>query len=153
MNELFGNQGLVVLDADDAKLKSEFKEVMRQDVLKNIPKEKVEATNKELESLGYHTQIFARDINFFYLDNSLRSRIEKKDDLFVVLDTDLKFTSSEIEKLIETHPEKFSPNVILRPLYQEVILPNIAYAGGPAEVIYWLQLKAVFDHFKVQLRK
>lgn len=149
VNDLFGEQGLVVIDADDAQLKSEFKEVIRQDVLKNIPKQKVEATNKELESLGYHTQIYARDINFFYLDNSIRSRIEKKDDHFVVLDSDLKFTSSEIEKLIETHPEKFSPNVILRPLYQEIILPNIAYAGGPAEVIYWLQLKAVFDHFKV----
>jgi bacillithiol synthase len=149
VNDFFGSEGLVVIDADDARLKSIFKNVIREDVLKNIPKEKVEATNKELEALGYHTQIYARDINFFHLDKDVRSRIEKRDDKFVVLETDISFSKDQIEKLIETNPEKFSPNVILRPLYQEMILPNIAYAGGPAEVIYWLQLKSVFDYFKV----
>jgi uncharacterized protein YllA (UPF0747 family) len=49
--------------------------------------------------------------------------------------------------MIEETPEKFSPNVILRPLYQETILPNLAYAGGPAELVYWLQLKDVFEKF------
>jgi uncharacterized protein YllA (UPF0747 family) len=70
-------------------------------------------------------------------------------DDFRVVDTDIKFSSEEIETLIQTAPEKFSPNVILRPLYQETILPNLAYVGGPAEVIYWLQLKGAFDHFKL----
>ncbi|MEQ6329287.1 bacillithiol biosynthesis BshC, partial [Pseudomonas chengduensis] len=88
-----------------------------------------------------HTQVFARDINFFYLDKNLRNRIEEKDGKFNVVDTSIQFSKKEIESLIEAEPEKFSPNVILRPLYQEVILPNLAYAGGPAEVIYWLQLK------------
>jgi bacillithiol biosynthesis cysteine-adding enzyme BshC len=149
VNDLFGAEGLVVIDADDIKLKSEFTEVVKEDILNSIPKTKVEATNKELEALGYHTQIFARDINFFYLDKAIRNRIEKRDEHYVVLDSDLKFSESEIQKLIAEHPEKFSPNVILRPLYQEMILPNIAYTGGPAEVIYWLQLKSVFDYFKV----
>ena len=56
--------------------------------------------------------------------------------------------AEEIDSLIDEHPEKFSPNVVLRPVYQETILPNLAYIGGPAEVSYWLQLKDVFDHFK-----
>lgn len=149
VNELFGKEGLVVIDADTVRLKSEFKNIIKEDVLKNILKEKVEATDKELEALGYHTQIHAREINFFYLDKGIRNRIEKKDDRFVVLESDISFSRDEIEKLIETNPEKFSPNVILRPLYQEMILPNIAYTGGPAEVIYWLQLKSVFDYFKI----
>ena len=46
---------------------------------------------------------------------------------------------------LENHPEKFSPNVILRPLYQEVILPNLCYIGGGGELAYWLELKSNFD--------
>ncbi len=148
VNELFGNEGLMVVDADNRELKSLFKSVIHDDLFNHSPKKLVEEKNQQLESLGYHPQVFARDINFFYLDKNIRHRIEKKDEGFVVVDTPLKFSSQEIEKLIENEPEKFSPNVILRPLYQEMILPNLAYVGGPAEVVYWLQLKGVFDYFK-----
>jgi uncharacterized protein YllA (UPF0747 family) len=65
-----------------------------------------------------------------------------------VLDSSLTFSAEEIKKIILETPEKLSPNVILRPLYQETILPNLAYVGGPAELVYWLQLKNIFDHFK-----
>lgn len=147
VNALFAKEGVVVVDADDRALKSVFKNVIREDLLQNINKSKVEKTNASLEALGYKTQIYCRDINFFYLDDGLRSRIEKHGDEFVVMDTDLRFSEAAMKEMIEKTPEKFSPNVILRPLYQEMILPNLAYVGGPAEVIYWLQLKATFDHF------
>ncbi len=148
VNALFGKEGLVVIDADSRALKSLFRHEMREDILNNKPKELVEKTNAQLESLGYKTQIFCRDINFFYLDDKLRSRIERNGDNFQVVDTSLSFTRDQIEKQIEETPEKFSPNVILRPLYEEVILPDLAYVGGPAEVVYWLQLKEMFDYFK-----
>jgi len=61
----------------------------------------------------------------------------------------LRFTKEELEKELETHPECFSPNVILRGLYQESILPNIAFIGGGGELAYWLQLKDLFKHFNV----
>jgi bacillithiol biosynthesis cysteine-adding enzyme BshC len=149
VNEIFSKDGLVIIDGDDASLKSLFKPVIREDVLKQTPKNLVEDKNERLKGLGYHTQVYARDINFFYLDNGLRGRIEKKDDRFTIVDSTLSFSQKEIENLIDTHPEKFSPNVILRPVYQEVILPNLAYVGGPAEMIYWLQLKGIFDHLKI----
>jgi len=149
VNELFGSDGLVIIDGDDPDLKTLFTEVIKEDLFEHTPKKLVDKTNTELETLGYKPQIHCREINFFYLENNLRSRIEKKDDFFEVLDSNLKFTQTEIEKLIESNPEKFSPNVILRPLYQEIILPNLAYTGGPAEVVYWLQLKEVFQHFNV----
>ncbi|MBL0741554.1 bacillithiol biosynthesis cysteine-adding enzyme BshC [Chryseolinea lacunae] len=148
VNALFANEGLVVIDGDDRSLKSLFKNVIREDVLQHAPKKLVDVTNAAIEALGYKTQIFCRDINFFYLADGIRSRIEKQGDRFVVVDSTLSFSQTEIEKMIDEEPEKFSPNVILRPLYQEMILPNVSYVGGPAEVIYWLQLKAVFDHFK-----
>lgn len=149
VNELFGKEGLVVLDADNRILKSQFKTVMADDLFFHTSKTKVEETNAKLNQAGYETQVHARDINLFYLDEHLRSRLEKNNDEFEVLDTDIRFDKSDIEKMIADEPEKLSPNVILRPLYQEMILPNLAYFGGPAEVIYWLQLKGVFDHFKV----
>jgi bacillithiol synthase len=149
VNELFSKEGLVVIDADDHQLKSLFQEVIRTDLFDHTPKKLVEDQNKQLEALGYHPQVFARDINFFYLDKNLRNRLEVKESRFHVVDSALQFSKNEVEKMIQEEPEKFSPNVILRPLYQEVILPNLAYTGGPAEIVYWLQLKSVFNHFKV----
>jgi uncharacterized protein YllA (UPF0747 family) len=75
--------------------------------------------------------------------------MEKHGDRFKVIDSNLEFSAEEVQQLINDCPEKFSPNVILRPLYQEMILPNLAYVGGPAEVIYWLQLKQLFDNTSI----
>ena len=145
VNELFGSEGLLVIDSDSRSFKALFSEVIKADVLGQINKPIVDKTNEQLSALGYKTQVFCRDINFFYLDDGVRSRIERKGDAYQVVDTDLSFSREDIAKLIKTAPERFSPNVILRPLYQETILPNLAYVGGPAEVIYWLQLKSVFE--------
>lgn len=149
VNHLFGKHGLVILDADDALLKKELTSIIKDDLFNNMPHEVTQKTTSELDALGYKTQIFPRPINFFYMEDGLRQRIEKVDGKFMVLNTDKSFTKEEIETLIDEHPERFSPNVVLRPVYQEVILPNLAYVGGPAEVVYWLQLKGVFDHFQV----
>ncbi|NVK49493.1 MAG: bacillithiol biosynthesis cysteine-adding enzyme BshC [Cyclobacteriaceae bacterium] len=149
VHELFGKKGLLVVDAQVPALKGLFRQVMYEDVFSHAPHKEVVLKTESLESLGYAGQIFPREINFFYMDAGIRERIEQQGEEFVVLNTELRFTRSEMEKLIEEHPERFSPNVVLRPLYQETILPNLAYLGGPAEVVYWLQLKGVFDHFSV----
>ncbi len=147
-NELFGEEGLVVLDADDKRLKSIFAEIIKDDVTERKAHQLVQQTNDRLNELGYKSQAFAREINFFFL-NGFRDRIVGEDGLYRVNNHDLKFTPEEIIETIAGSPEKFSPNVIMRPLYQEVVLPNLAYIGGPAELIYWLQLKGVFDHYQV----
>lgn len=149
VNELFGAEGLVCLDADDATLKRVFAPVIRAELIQQKAGELVQKQTEELENLGYKTIITPRDINLFYLDDQIRERIERRDDgTYRVLHTRLSFSESEILNHLDEHPEKFSPNVVLRPLYQETILPNLAYIGGPSEVPYWLQLKGVFDHFQ-----
>ncbi len=148
MHDLFGNEGLVSLDADSRELKKLFSEVIKDDLLHHHAGRIVSETSSRLEALSYKTQIHPRDINFFYLDNGVRERIEHQDGVWKVLNTDLSFSREEILALVDTEPEKFSPNVVLRPLLQETILPNLAYIGGPSEVPYWLQLKHVFDHYK-----
>jgi len=148
VNQLFGDYGLIVVDADSHRLKKIFAPVITADLLEQNVNGLVNQTNAALQKAGFDSQAFSRPINFFYLNGS-RERIVEENGVYKVLNTDLQFTSTEMRKLIEDHPERFSPNVILRPLYQEMILPNIGYVGGPAEVIYWMQLKAVFDYFNV----
>src|SRR6266850_3540021 len=147
VNALFGASGLVVLDADDRSLKNLFKSVIRDDLFHHTAKGLVEKCSSALEAQGHKTKVHARAINLFYIDKAIRNRIETTPEGFSVVDSSLHFSKEQIEKMIEEEPEKFSPNVILRPVYQEMILPNLAYVGGPAEVVYWLQLKEVFDHY------
>lgn len=149
VNALFEESGLVVVDANHKSLKSEFVEFIKDDLVNHSSYHNVNKRSKFLEDQGYKAQLNPREINLFYMDDGVRSRIEKKKDKYVVVDQDLEFSEVEILDLVERHPEKFSPNVILRPLYQEVILPNLGYVGGPAEVAYWLQFKEMFDFFKV----
>jgi bacillithiol biosynthesis cysteine-adding enzyme BshC len=149
VHELYGEEGLIICDGDDADLKKEFIPVIKEDLLKHSANQLVEKQSAKLDELGYKTQTYPREINFFYLKGDIRNRIVKKDTIYEVLDTTIKFTEQEILAEVEAHPERFSPNVILRPLYEEMILPNLAYSGGPAEVAYWMQLMPVFKHFNV----
>ena len=149
VNELFGKEGLLVVDGNDSSLKSLFRDIIISDLFDHEPYQKAQSATQDLEKLGYKSQIFPREINLFYLDKGVRERIEQVGEEFRVVNTDLRFSESEIRSLVDNHPERFSPNVVLRPVFQEIILPNLAYLGGPAEVVYWLQLKGVFDHFQI----
>lgn len=149
VNSLFEHYGLVVINADDPLLKRQFSGIIARDITEQHSARLTEKTSEALASHGYKTQVNGREINFFYLLDELRERIMEKDGKFIVNHTDLSFTKDEILQEIAAHPERFSPNVIMRPLYQEVILPNVAYIGGGAEVSYWMQLKGNFDFYEI----
>ncbi|MDX2173577.1 MAG: bacillithiol biosynthesis cysteine-adding enzyme BshC [Bacteroidota bacterium] len=149
VNELFGNYGLVILDGNALSFKTQFVKHFKTDILKNLAYNKVTESINELEKLGYKAQVNPRSINCFYMEDGLRARIEKQGDDYIVLGTDKKYTEAQLNELIENHPEKISPNVVLRPLYQQYILPNIAYVGGPGELAYWLQYKSLFEAFNI----
>lgn len=145
VNALFGAKGLIVLNADHPRLKEQFKGVMHSDIFDNRSESLVNESLTALQAMGYETPVTPRGINFFYLKEGLRERIVKEGDQYAVLGTKITWSKTELEKEIEIFPQRFSPNVVLRPLYQEQILPNLAYIGGPSELVYWLQLKSVFD--------
>lgn len=149
IHALFPDENLICLDADDRDLKSEFTSVIKSDLIDFAHVDLVKKANSELEKLGYKPQIHAREINFFYLQDGFRERIEYQEGRYTVLNSPISWTTSELEQEIQSHPERFSPNVVLRPIYQESILPNLAYLGGGAEVSYWLQLKGIFDLHQV----
>lgn len=141
---LFGNKGIVVLDADAKPLKKLFIPIIKKDVLEQSNFNALTATNNLLRK-KYKTQVNGREINFFYLSELGRKLIKKEGDWFVVDGTSITFTAAQITVDIENNPENYSPNVIMRPVYQELILPNLSYIGGPGEIAYWLQLKSVFE--------
>ena len=117
---------------------------MKTDLLDHLAFEKVTSQSAKLGK-NYKVQVQPREINLFYIEDNLRERIVKEDAVYKVLNTEIKFSESDILKELDQHPEKFSPNVVLRPLYQEKILPNLAYIGGPGELNYWLEYKTYFE--------
>jgi bacillithiol biosynthesis cysteine-adding enzyme BshC len=148
LNELFSKEGLLVLQPDLSSLKNSMKPIFKDDLLNGIPSSIVAETNKQLEE-NFSLQVNARPINLFYLRDQIRNRIDKRGNVYSVDGTNIRFTEKEILDELNEFPERFSPNVILRGLYQETILPNIAFIGGGSEVAYWMQLKALFNHYHV----
>ena len=149
VNDLFGRFGLVTLSMNRPDFKRRFLPIMREELFEQPSQHFVEKAQAELEALGYSSQAYAREINLFYLRPGHRDRIVHEDGQYQVLNSDLSFSREEMEAELEAHPERFSPNVIMRPLFQECILPNLAYIGGGGELAYWLERKAQFDHFKL----
>ncbi|MEM9051728.1 MAG: bacillithiol biosynthesis cysteine-adding enzyme BshC [Bacteroidota bacterium] len=151
IHHFFGDHGVICIDGDDPALKRLMVEEFTEELLKGKSFKAVQETNQQLVK-DYSLQVTPREINLFYLDDELRERIVLSDDgNYEVLNTKLSFSKDEIFEELENHPERFSPNVILRPLYQEVILPNLAYIGGGGELNYWFQLQGVFESFNVPM--
>ena len=148
VNELFAADGLLILLPDDAILKNAFSPIIAKELADQFSHTAVAATVNEFPK-EYKVQTSGREINLFYLQEQSRERIEKTGNYFEVVNTNLQFTAKEIMEEVENNSERFSPNVILRPVFQEFILPNIAFIGGGGEIAYWLELKQVFAAAKV----
>lgn len=144
VNQLFADYGLLTIDGNSKELKSHVKGIFKKELLANQLFETTKTQREFLEKEYHKVQVNPREINLFYLTET-RNRIEKINNDYHILDTDLKFSEEEILNELENHPEKFSPNAVLRPAYQETVLPNLAYVGGNAEIMYWIELK---DYFK-----
>lgn len=148
-NELFGEQGLVIIDANKKELKKLFVPIMEGELLYKTSFKEVNKTVEDLRKENYNIQVNPREINLFYLSAGVRERIIETEGEYFVNNTDIKWDKKELLEHLYKYPERFSPNVMMRPLYQEVILPNLCYIGGGGELAYWLQLKTYFEEVKV----
>ena len=147
-NELFAEYGLVIIDGDDNSLKELFTPFLKQELENQVSYREVTNTIARLEE-NYNIQVNPREINLFYLGDDFRERIVFEDGVYKINNTALVFTKEELLLELKNNPKAFSPNVIMRPLYQEVILPNLCYIGGGGEQAYWLELKSYFDAVEV----
>lgn len=150
LNTLFGGYGLVIINGDHSSLKNLFIKEMQAELIENRIEKHITPSNEQFGQ-HYKIQATARPVNLFYLKDALRERIvfNEATNSFEVLNANIKFSKTEMENELQQHPERFSPNVLMRPLYQEKILPNLAYIGGGGELAYWLQLKSTFEAFNV----
>ncbi len=146
-NKLFGDYGLVILDADNHNLKEIFSSYIKQELLQQKSFEKVNEIIEKLQD--YSIQVNPRKINLFYILDNLRERIILENGVYKINNTKIEFSETEILLELKKFPERFSPNVILRPLYQEVILPNLCYIGGGGEIAYWLELRSTFEYHQI----
>jgi len=144
-NRLFGKEGLVIIAAGDSRLKKHFSGHIKNELLNESSSNASQAAIDSLAELDYKVQVNPRDINLFYLNDEIRERIVKRDSRYYVHETEISWSKEEILAEVDAHPERFSPNVMMRPLYQEVLLPNLCYIGGGGELAYWLQLKNYFE--------
>ncbi|HNU89632.1 MAG TPA: bacillithiol biosynthesis cysteine-adding enzyme BshC [Ferruginibacter sp.] len=144
VNELFGEYGLIVLLPDNAALKRSFSPVVEKELTEAFSHKIVEETAATFPK-EYKVQASGRELNLFYLKDSSRERIEKKNTRYSIINSQFSFSETEMMQELEDHPDRFSANVILRPVFQEMILPNIVFIGGGGEIAYWLELKKVFE--------
>ncbi len=128
VNELFSLYGLVIIDANDARLKASAWPIWQKDLFTAELHQAVVQNTQALREKNLPTPIESKESNLFLLSNGRRERIEK----------------SELIQFEQKDSAQLSPNVVLRPLYQEWILPNLAYVGGPSEIAYWQQLPQAF---------
>lgn len=148
VNRLFSDFGLLILDGDSKELKNQVKDIFKDELinfsLNKSSKEKVDFLTNKFGKV----QVNPREINLFYLSET-RDRIDFDGENYVIVDTDKKFTKEEVLAELENFPERFSPNALMRPVYQEKVLPNLAYIGGNAEIMYWLELKDYFNKITI----
>jgi bacillithiol biosynthesis cysteine-adding enzyme BshC len=141
---LFESFGLLIVDGDNSGLKREFIPIFEKELNEQFSFHEIQKTNRKIEKEGLKIQVTGRELNLFYLGDQSRERIIKIENGFFI-EGKGEINSQKLLFELHEYPERFSPNVILRPVYQESVLPNLCYVGGGGEISYWLQLKDVFD--------
>lgn len=144
VHALFAEYGVLVLLPDNPVLKKAFVPLMERELLEGFSNRVVTETVSRFPT-QYKVQAAGRAHNLFYLFNNIRERLEFSGSEWTVVNTDIRFSSEELINELHAFPERFSPNVILRPVFQCSILPDIAFIGGGGELAYWLELADVFE--------
>jgi len=149
VHSIFKSYGLLCFNPDDLAAKSHLQDIFKDEILHQSGLQYVTKTNKELQNISIKPQAHAREINLFYHGNENRTRIIKEENNFTLADQSKSWSEQNLLKEIENNPQNFSPNVILRPIYQELLLPTVVFIGGGAEMNYWLQLGKLFKHHQI----
>lgn len=143
---LFNEYGLIIIEPNDKKLKKLFTSYLKKEITTKFIEKSVSETFEVMEQLQIKPQANPRPINLFYIEKGVRDRIIPNANGSLEIQALGNLSLDQLNLLIEQSPENFSPNVLMRPLYQETILPNLVYVGGAGEINYWTQLKSSFEH-------
>ncbi|MBN2320327.1 MAG: bacillithiol biosynthesis cysteine-adding enzyme BshC [Acidobacteria bacterium] len=147
LTEILQDTGLILFDPRDPETKPLISHIFRWALEQSVG---IHAAllerNRELESAGFHSQVHIPDNStvLFYIENGERHALEKRPSGFALKNTDRKISHGELQSRLAQNPEKFSPNVLLRPIIQDSLFPTLAYVGGPAELAYFAQVEALY---------
>jgi bacillithiol synthase len=145
MIKLFGKFGVVLINPLDDRLKAVAGEIYAR-AISNAPEfaSRLVNTSAQLEASGYHAQVYAtaEAAPLFMVDEGRRTAMTRRDDgRFYLKGSEKSFGAAELLETVQRCPSCFSPNVTLRPIVQDFLLPTLAYIGGPAEIAYFAQLR------------
>lgn len=151
MHVIFDDFGLIICDPTDVRLKRLANPVFEKEILNLTSEQSISSQSEKLTAAGFSPQVTPRQINSFFIDGGKRLGILKQENVYSLQGKEQIFSEKEMTILIRQHPEKFSPNVVLRPLYQDYILPTIGISAGPGELSYFMQFKSNYEAFGVPL--
>jgi bacillithiol biosynthesis cysteine-adding enzyme BshC len=149
MSRLFASRGLVFIDAADPRLKRLGGDVFGREIAAgSAATPPALAASRKLEAAGYDSQVVLREgiLQLFYAERQRRS-IKWDGRAFEIQEPPEAISKDELLALAREKPFRFSPGVLLRPIYQDALLPTVAYVGGPAEIAYFAQMKGVYERF------
>ena len=151
MNVLFEDSGLIFLNSNDAELKKLLQPTFQQE-LANTPRScQLVIDQSAIIERQYHAQVKPRPINLFLFHEKGRYPIEPHPEGYFLKGTRQHFSRQQLDDLVTTKPELFSPNVVLRPICQDTLLPTVAYVAGPSELAYFGQYKTLYEEFGITM--
>jgi len=150
IHSVFDEFGLVILDPQDKQIKDLLKPIFRKEITDfREHTEKLVHVSAKLEEI-YHAQVKVKPVNLFLSTDDGRYLIEPVENEYKLKRKRKSFTQEELLELVENEPERFSPNVLLRPICQDYILPTAFYVGGPSEIAYFAQVTPLYDFYQIQ---
>ncbi len=153
ITQLLKPYGVIIIDGSHPELKELGAKVFYTEIREGSPSTKrALESSQELQESGYHAQVSVHDgiLNLFYGEQE-RQSIHVQDGSYQIKGSEDAYTRQELLDLLESNPQRFSPNVLLRPLYQDALLPTVAYVGGPGEISYFAQMKGIYDSFGLHM--
>lgn len=145
----FDEQGLVIFDPQDTEVKKILKPVFKKEITDfRAHTEKLVLVSATLEEL-YHAQVKVKPVNLFLLVDGGRYSIEPVENEYRLKRKRKSFTQDQLLELLENEPERFSPNVLLRPICQDYLFPTAFYVGGPSEISYFAQIKPLYELYNI----
>ncbi|MEJ5350479.1 MAG: bacillithiol biosynthesis cysteine-adding enzyme BshC [Melioribacteraceae bacterium] len=147
--KIFDDYGLIVFNPLDSEIKKLLTPIFSEEII-NYRSHTIQLVERsaELEET-YHAQVKVKPINLFFIENNERLLIEPVEEEYRLKGRRKKFTKDELLEQLNQHPEKFSPNVLLRPICQDYLFPTAFYVGGPSEISYFAQISPLYDIYNI----
>ena len=145
----FDEYGLIIFDPQNDEVKKLLKPIFKKEITDfRTHTEQLVHVSATLEEL-YHAQVKVKPVNLFLRVDEGRHSIEPVENEYRLRRKRKSFTQEQLLELLENEPDKFSPNVLLRPICQDYLFPTAFYIAGPSEIAYFAQIKPLYEFYNI----